>query len=84
MPQTDLRKARARAAKLGVSVRPSTVKNKKLAVYKDGHKLVDIGDRRYSDFLQHGDEERRRRYKTRHESKYPIRHAYGLPNPSPY
>ena len=68
MPQTNLKKARERARKLGVTVEPSKVKHKKLAVFKDGKKVADIGDIRYSDFLQHGDEERRRRYKNRHES----------------
>ena len=74
MPQTNLKKARERAKKMGVTVEPSKVKHKKLAVYKDGKKVVDIGDTRYSDFLQHGDEERRRRYKIRHESN---RHRRG-------
>ena len=74
MPQTNLSKAKARAKKLGVTVEPSKVKHKKLAVYKDGKKVADIGDKRYSDFLQHGDAERRRRYKIRHESN---RHRRG-------
>ena len=68
MPQTNIAKARAKAAKLGVTVVPSQVKHKKLAVFKDGKKVADIGDKRYSDFLQHGDEARRQRYKSRHES----------------
>ena len=68
MPQTNLKKARERAKKIGVTVEPSKVKHKKLAVYKDGKKVADIGDIRYSDYLQHGDEERRQRYKKRHES----------------
>ena len=74
MPQTNLKKARERAKKMGVTVEPSKVKHKKLAVYKDGEKVADIGDLRYSDYLQHGDEERRRRYKIRHESN---RHRRG-------
>ena len=76
MPQTDLPKARVRAKRLGVSVRPSAVKNKKLDVYKEGKKVASIGDIRYSDYLQHGDAERRRRYKKRHESN---RHKVGSP-----
>lgn len=67
MPQTNLTKARSRARGLGVAVKPSTSKLKKLDVYKDGKKVASIGDLRYSDFLQHGDEERRKRYKTRHQ-----------------
>ena len=74
MPQTNLAKAKARAKSLGVEVKPSTRKNKKLDVFKNGEKLASIGDKRYSDFLQHGDEERRKRYKARHE---PYRHKKG-------
>ena len=49
MPQTDLKKARARAAKLGVVVRPSVLKGKKLDVYDPmGRKLASIGDIRLS------------------------------------
>ena len=77
MPQTDLKKASARAAKLGVTVRPSTRKHKKLDVYDSaGNRVASIGDVRYSDFLQHGDPERRRRYKLRHEKN---RHVKGKP-----
>ena len=77
MPQTDLKKASARAAKLGVTVRPSTRKRKKLDVYDSaGKRVASIGDVRYSDFLQHGDPERRRRYKLRHEKN---RHVKGKP-----
>ena len=68
MPQTNLIKARERAKRLGVDIKPSTLKNKKLDVYKNGKKIASIGDIRYSDFLQHKDEERRMRYKQRHES----------------
>ena len=67
MSQTNLKKARAKAAKLGVSIKASTAKHKKLDVFKDGDKVASIGDLRYSDFNQHGDPERRRRYKARHE-----------------
>ena len=78
MPQTNIPKARVKAAKLGVTVKPSVVKHKKLDVYnKDGKKIASIGDKRYSDFLQHGDEERRKRYKARHE---PHRHKKNTPS----
>ena len=73
MPQTDLKKARARAAKLGVVVRPSVVKGKKLDVLDPmGRKLASIGDIRYEDYLQHGDPERRRLYKLRHQKNRSI------------
>lgn len=78
MPQTNLRKARERAAGLGVTVRPSTVKNKKLDVFnKDGEKIASIGDIRYSDFLQHGDVERRKRYKIRHQKNRNVKGSAG-------
>ena len=67
MPQTNLAKARKRALKLGVTVKESTRKHKKLDVYRGSEFLVSIGDIRYSDYLQHGDDERRKRYKQRHE-----------------
>ena len=76
MPQTNLTKARAKAAKIGVTVRPSTRKHKKLDVYKSGEKVASIGDKRYEDFNTHGDEKRRRRYKERHERD---RHRVGTP-----
>ena len=77
MPQTNLTKARARAKALGVTVQPSTRQHKKLDVYRNGQYQVSIGDLRYSDFLQHGDPERRRRYKLRHEKH---RHVKGTPS----
>ena len=76
MPQTDLVRARRRAARLRVTVRPSAVKNKKLDVYQNGKKVASIGDIRYSDFLQHNDLKRRANYKARHESN---RHRVGSP-----
>lgn len=76
MPQTNLTKAKERAQKLGVTVKPSTRKFKKLDVFQNGKKISTIGDKRYSDYLQHGDEERRRRYKMRHEKD---RHKKGSP-----
>lgn len=67
MPQTDLQKAKAKAQKLNVTVRASTRKGKKLDVYDpSGTFLHAIGDLRYSDYLQHNDDQRRARYKTRH------------------
>ena len=68
MPQTNLQKAHAKAAKLGVSIKPSALKYKKLDVYnKAGEKVASVGDIRYSDFNQHGDAKRRSLYKLRHE-----------------
>jgi hypothetical protein len=53
------------ARKLGVMIKPSTVKGKKIDVYKDDKKVATIGDSRYSDFATTGDKEQRRRFKLR-------------------
>ena len=66
MPQTNSAKARANAKKVGVRVKPSTQKGKKLDVYKGGEKVASIGDIRYEDFLQHNDKQRQANYKSRH------------------
>ena len=69
---TDYTKRQAK--KLNVDVKPSTRKNKKLDVYKNGDYIVSVGDSRYSDYptyiKTHGKDyadERRRLYKARHE-----------------
>ena len=77
MPQTNIAKAQVRAKKLGVTIKPSTRKHKKLDVFKEGKKITSIGDIRYSDYLQHKDDERRKRYKQRHEG---TRHVKGSPS----
>ena len=75
MSPTNLGKAKRKARVLNVTVKESTRKYKKLDVFnKDGEKVASIGDLRYSDFLQHGDEARRKRYKQRHEKH---RHKIG-------
>jgi hypothetical protein len=72
-----LKKAQANAKKIGVSVKPSTQKGKKLDVYKKGTKVASIGDSRYQDFLIHNDKEKQKNYKARH-NKY--RHEVGTPS----
>ena len=72
--QTNLRVARAKAKRIGVSIEPSSRKNKKLDVFKDGRKVASIGDLRYDDYNTHKDSKRRANYKARHE-KY--RHEKG-------
>ena len=54
-----------KAKRLGVEIVPSSVKNKKIDVYKDGIKVASIGDSRYSDFATTGNKEQRRRFKLR-------------------
>ncbi len=41
---------RAAAKKLGVIIKPSEVKGKKIAVYKAGDKIADIGALGYGDY----------------------------------
>ena len=50
IPYKILPQQRAAAKKLGVTIRPSTVKGKKIAVYKDRVKVADIGAIGYSDY----------------------------------
>ena len=38
------------AKQIGVEVKPSTRKNKKIDVYKDGKLIATIGDTRYDDY----------------------------------
>ena len=64
------------AAKLGVDIKPSTKKNKKIDVLERGREnkvIASIGDKRYSDFPTYMKErglvfakERRKLYKARH------------------
>ena len=66
MPQTNLKKAKANAAKLGVEVKPSRSKNKKIDVFLNGEKVASIGHIDYEDFLTHGDKKRQANYLARH------------------
>ncbi len=54
-----------RAKELGVIIKPSKVKNKKIDVFKDGIKVASIGDVRYTDYATTGNKEQRRRFKLR-------------------
>jgi hypothetical protein len=54
-----------RAKELGVIIKPSKVKNKKIDVFKDGIKVASIGDIRYTDYATTGNKEQRRRFKLR-------------------
>jgi hypothetical protein len=64
-----------KAKLLGVELKPSTQKNKKIDVYKDGVKVVSIGDIRYLDYpnyiLKNGLDyanQRRKLYLNRHKN----------------
>jgi len=67
MPQTNLTKAKANAKKLNVDIKVSTVKNKKLDVFKNDKKIASIGDIRDGDFLQTNDKQKQKNYKSRHQ-----------------
>ncbi len=67
MPGYDLSKARANARKIGVTVKPSTRKGKKLDVFRGSSKLASIGATGYTDYTVHRDTKRRDNYKSRFE-----------------
>jgi hypothetical protein len=61
------------AAKLGVDIKPSTKKNKKIDVIRENKVIASIGDKRYSDYGEYLEtkgskfaNERRKLYKARH------------------
>jgi hypothetical protein len=60
------------AERLGVAIEPSTRKNKKIDVYKDGELIASIGDTRYKDYPYYLREERMGNYKkgTANRNKY--------------
>lgn len=66
-------RTKEKAKQIGVSVKPSKNKNKKVDVFKDGKKVASVGDSRYKDFHLYKKEdgikkanERKRLYKIRH------------------
>lgn len=64
---------RTKARKMGVEVRPSTRKGKKIDVFKNGKKVASIGALGYNDFTTYSKKstskakERRRLYHIRHK-----------------
>lgn len=72
------------ADKLGVIVKPSTKKNKKIDVFKSGKKIASIGAIGYKDYPTYlktkGKEyadERRRLYKIRHNNDRLVKNSNG-------
>jgi len=61
---------RSQATKLKVNLKPSTVKGKKIAVFKKGKKVADIGAKGYRDFHSMKDREEaekaKKAYRARH------------------
>jgi hypothetical protein len=66
---------KAAAKKLGVTIRPSQLKGKKIAVFKEGKKVADIGALGYGDYWTYFDadpykaRERKRLYQIRHSGE---------------
>ncbi len=67
---------RKKAQDIGVEVKPSKRKNKKLDVFRDGERIASIGDTRYLDYPTYLKrmgkdvaDERRRLYHLRHTRK---------------
>ena len=78
-----------KASKIGVIVKPSTVRGKKIDVFKDGKKIASIGAKGYADFPSFLEMEnkgfipkgtankRRKAYKIRHEKDRHLKWSNG-------
>lgn len=84
MPYSITRYTYQRAKELGVTVKPSTVKGKKIDVFKGGKKVASVGALGYGDyptFLKKFGKEfadkRRKAYKFRHEKDRHVRGSNG-------
>ena len=81
---------RLAARRLGVAIRPSTVKGKKLDVYKNGIQVASIGDIQYGDYWTYVQDEkynrapkgtaaqRRRLYKVRNANECAAKGTVGF------
>jgi hypothetical protein len=79
---TDYTKQQAK--KLGVVVKPSSVKGKKIDVFKNGEKVASVGALGYSDYPTYMRtkgkayaDERRRLYKIRHAKDRNVKNSDG-------
>ena len=68
---TDYTYKKAKA--LNVQVKPSSKKNKKIDVIKNGKIIVSVGDSRYNDYPTFI-EEKGKAYADKHRSLYKLRH----------
>ena len=73
------------AKKLGVTIQPSTRKNKKIDVYKNNKKIASIGALGYGDYPTFMEKEgmtsaknHRRKYKMRHEKDRHVPNSAGF------
>jgi hypothetical protein len=81
---TITKRQKQNAKVLGVTIKPSSNKNKKIDVFYDGKKIAEIGDIRYMDYdlyIQYAGltyaNERRRLYKIRHDKDRKIKGSAG-------
>ncbi len=72
------------AKKLGVSIKPSKSKNKKIDVFKNGKQIASIGAKGYKDYATYISErgleyanKRRKLYKQRHNNDRKVRGSNG-------
>lgn len=86
MPYEIKEYSKIKASKLGVDIKPSKSKGKKIDVFKEGKKITSIGATGYKDYPTYVNEkgkayadERRKLYKERHQkdrTKYGSRGWY--------
>lgn len=84
MPYKIKSHTRTQARKLGVSVKPSKVKGKKIDVFRNGKKIASVGAIGYNDYPTYKEkkgkkyaDERRRLYKKRHSKNRKVRGSAG-------
>jgi len=76
--------SKQQAKKLGVEIRPSENKNKKIDVYKGDKRVASIGSKNYKDYPTYINEkglayanERRQLYKVRHDNDRKVKGSNG-------
>jgi hypothetical protein len=84
MPYAITNYTKQQAKKLGVVVKPSSVKGKKIDVFKKGEKIASVGALGYSDYPTYMNtkgkayaDERRRLYKIRHSKDRNVKGSDG-------
>lgn len=85
MPYSITNYTKQQAKKLGVVVKPSSVKGKKIDVFKNGEKIASVGAIGYSDYPTYIKtkgkayaDERRRLYKIRHSKDRNVKGSDGF------
>ena len=87
MPYTIKQYSRDKARKLGVMIRPSSQKKKKIDVYYNNKKIASIGHTDYMDYPSYIEkagkeyaDERRRLYRIRHAGEGDLGNKAKFPN----